>query len=1561
MEQEKMGTEKNMWKLRANRVKQILSSLEFGSFKKSKRFGLEFDVGFGPKQNFNVDSLPNSVLLEVAKFALALNSSQQNFIMEILEYNFDISLQSGDERNSFTCEIMNRVRQLKNSEDAVKFSKDIFELPDPMSSIKMANTRVGSVKPEVGYNISRGEECDVAPGPPAHSHAETKDHISRNSVDVYPICKEIGLKLHVNKRQPSKRLDISTLTNGAMTEVTNFAEKLCGTSEQICLDILRHNLDLDLQSGDSDLAGSIVARIPAIVEQRNLVASLKLLKKRKGTRKDSSEKVELDCQSQHKVDACSAGSSQATDPHVGNSPDTENQNALNLKLWKLRTNQIKQILSIPHEKHCPLYSYSRCQKLGLDFNVGSGVKQNLDPKLLTNGIMVELNTFATALLSAQKHFITEILEYNFHLDFKNELHRSAFAQQTLEKVKVDADKRTSVPQMKMRFELPDLRYPQDTAYEKPTYCPKCVQDQNQELDQDESDPCDQVPIQPHTITDAVTADANCTAQKPSKDLSSNFSAIEETIMDSYPRCKEIGLSLCVNKDQPRKKLDTHVLTRGAMIDVASFAKKLCATNSGIIHAVLEHNFNLGMQIRDVDIAQLFRKATALKDDELAWFDKVLVIQPSSRKQPGRVSKLKRAAAMQKSEWKDTIKKRKLSPQTKMKRATLKSHKVNDVKSNSNRQSKGSRFPICSEMTLDVEVSSKPGKRKILDMKLLTRGVCDMEQEEMETGNNYSCPLGEFDVDSNNVTHSGNADNQDHLQNPKICPMSSDISRESKSSCPGICAPILTTVDISSPLSTVNSNVNPPFASQPDESTLCGDEEQTQTPRKLSNECNIQQEKMGTENNFNFPLGESDQGADTGNEFDMEQEKMGTEKNMWKLRANRVEQILSSLELGPFNMSKKVGLEFDVGFGPKQNFSVDSLPNSVLLEVAKFALALNSSQQDFIMEILEYNFDISLQSEYQRSIFTCEIMKRVGQLKNSEDAVKFSKDIFEFPGRMQLIYLVNQRNKECEVAPERPAHSHAETKDHISRNSVDVYHICKEIGLRWHVNKRQPNKRLDISKLTNEAMTEVTNFAETLCGTFEQIYLDILRHNLDLGLESGDSDLAGSIVARIPAIVEQRNLVASLKLLKRRQGTRKDYSKKVQLDCQSQHKVDACSADSSQAQFKEKDVGNSPDTEKQNTLKLKLWKFRANQIQQTLSIPHEEHCPLYSYSRCKKLGLDFNVGSGVKQNLDPKLLTNGIMVELNTFATALLSAQKHFITEILEYNFNLDFKTELHRSAFAQHTMEAIRVILHKKSSIPQMKMRFKLPDMRYLQDSTDSETAYCPKCNQVRSHKLRQDEPDPCDQGPIQPHTITDTVTADANCTAQKPSKDPSSDFSAIEEKVMDSYPHCKKIGLSLYVDKDQPRKKLDTHVLTRGVMNEVASFAKKLCATKSRIIHAVLEHNFNLGMQMRDVDIAQLFRRTTALKDDGLAWFDEVFVNQPASHKQPGDIIKLKRAAAIQKREWKKAIKKTKLALQTKMKRATLRSHEIKCHQNQVKEKETWKRKWRPRTTTLVLLESLI
>ncbi|XP_049446361.1 uncharacterized protein LOC125897234 isoform X5 [Epinephelus fuscoguttatus] len=1365
MEQEEMGTE-TLWKLRANHVKQILSSPNraFGEYSWSKRAGLEFNVGFGPKQHISVDSLTNSVLLEVAKFALAMNSSQQDFIMEILEYNFDFGLQSQHQRDLFICEIMKRVRNSRSCEDAVTFSKEYLQLPGPMSSVNMANQSMGSVNPNLSSEL-RVEDCDVASVCPPNLNSKTKEHISQKIVDLYPFCKKIGLKLHVNKIQPNKKLDINNLTNGAMTEVMNFAEKLCGTFEQICLDILRHNLDLDSQSGHSDLARDILAQIPAIMEQKNLSNCASLDREIKGTGTDYSTMLQLDCQNSANLDANSAGPSKAAtiDQYVDASADIQQQDEHNLMLWKLRARYIEYILSVPHEEHCPFYSYSRCKKIGIDFNVGSGIKQNLDPKLLTNGIMVELNKFATALLSSQRYFITDILEYNFHLDFKNELHRSAFATQTWYAIQA-ARKKFNFSQINMLFELPDLGYIEESA----KCCPRCYQVRTDKLHQDESDGGHMHHPRPHTMTDTFLADANSTAQKPAKDLSSTLSAAAETIIDRYSRCKKIGLDLCVDKDQPKDKVDLHLLTHGIITEVFNFTIKLCGTKNKIINDVLEHNFKIGMQRQDINPAAMFLAVLKKykKSASQAWLSEVYVIQQHPQKQFRHASKVKQATSMRKSELKERFKNRKLALQSKGKVTA---------------------------------------------------------PERMGTENYYTCPLGESDLDWGDITDSGG-------------------------------------------------------------------EEQTQTLRNEPTECDMEQEEMGTE-------------------------------TLWKLRANRVKQILSSpnKEFGKFTLSKRAGLEFNVGFGPKQHISVDSLTNSVLLEVAKFALAMNSSQQDFIMEILEYNFDFGLQSQHQRDLFTCEIMKRVRKLRSCEDAVRFSKEVFELPGPMLSINMANQsmdsvnselsiesRMEECDVAPVCPSDSHTESKEHISEMIVDPHPFCKEIGLKLHVNNCKQNTKLDINKLTNGAMTEVTNFAEQLCGTFEQICLDILRHNFDFDLQSGDTR---RIVA---AVCEQKNLSSKLSKHLKIKGTK---ATNLNQDCQNDQTLDASGTGYSQAAVMD------DKTEYPEELDLKLWKLRANQMQQILSIPHGEHCPLYSYPRCKTLGIDFNVGSGVKQNLDPKLLTNGIMAEVDTFANALHSAEKYFITEILEYNFHLDFKSELHRSAFTLQIWKKVLGLRKHKSSNPRMNMPFELPD---IQEPISDSPNYCPKCYQDRNDKLHQDESNPSEMHHPRPHIMLDTVSADANCIEQKPAKDPSLTSSATEETIMDRYPRCKKIGLNLCVNKDQPKDKLDMHVLTSGIIVEVASFAKKLCGSKNNTIRAIIENNFNMSLQPVDI-WNKVWLSKEIHKDGGHAWLDEAFVSQP--QRQPRHLSKPVEASATQISERKETIKKRMLALQTKEERPTLPS----------------------------------
>lgn len=124
---------------------------------------------------------------------------------------------------------------------------------------------------------------------------------------------------------------------------------------------------------------------------------------------------------------------------------------------------------------------------------------------------------------------------------------------------------------------------------------------------------------------------------------------------------------------------------------------------------------------------------------------------------------------------------------------------------------------------------------------------------------------------------------------------------------------------------------------------------------------------------------------------------------------------------------------------------------------------------------------------------------------------------------------------------------------------------------------------------------------------------------------------------------------------------------------------------------------------------------------------------------------------------------------------------------------------------------------------------FKPPEMKCLKEPNYHKTLYCPKCYQDQTFRHYEDECHPY------PHTIRESA------------KNPSSTFSALEEEIMDRYPFCKEIGLSLCVDKDQPKAKLNLHVLTHRVMMEVAIFARRLSGNKNRIIHELIQHNFNI------------------------------------------------------------------------------------------------------------------
>ncbi|XP_029966069.1 uncharacterized protein LOC115401854 [Salarias fasciatus] len=1264
----------SLWKLRAGRVNQILLTLDKDQsrFISVRNLGVEFDVGFGPKQNLGLDDLTSPVLFELAQFALAMNSSQQEFIQEILENNFDLGLQSERHQKTFMCEVMKRVRELQKCEDAVKFSKEGFELPVSVSPVDSVYQSSVIAEPSPMSNIGYCEGRPVC-GPNSHAEARVDspsepESVSEDDMDLYPFCKDIGLRLQVQCRHSTGKLVINKLTKGAMTEVVKFAGKLCGTFEEICMDVLRHNFDL--QSMDSYLATSIFGQIVVATKLKNLSDNF----------------------------SCRIMKHSMADPSIlmyGRKPsDTEAQNNPNLLLWMLRENHVKHILSVLHGGQCPLYSYSRCKKLGLDFNVGSGVKQSLDPKCLTNGIMVELATFAKTLQLSEKDFMTEILEFNFDLNFNNELHRSAFTKRLSADVfqLISRNKKFPLKNKHQQFELPDLRCLEECNPD----CLKCYQDRIETCFQDESESGHMPHVRPHNTTDESRVHI-CTQPKFAKIPVSNFSSAE-ILTKPFRHSKEVGLSLCVDRDHPKEKLDLHVLTEGVMLDVYHFAQKLCGAETEIIHDVLEHNFNL-TQNHIEDLTRHFCDRMRTNIEELAWFNEV------------------------------------------------------------------------------VELDKAPSTA---------------HQKE------------------------------------------SDGCFEKVSSCEGA-SHFMATDDL--PSSPVNTDVSSPSSDVPEEVMMQESETEDETLQNIPNKS------------------------------DMNHEEMEAETNMWKFRSNYVKRILLAL-LNEFFPHWNVGfLKFDVASGPPRNFNPERLTASHLHKVVLFALALSSSQHNVLVDILEYNFNLGLQSEYQKITFACEVMKRVQELLARDDRDNILKEVFVLPGSLSF------SNVKCE------SDDSVDSEPETSQTASDLYPFCKKIGLKLNVSFCRPDKKLELHKLTNGAMIEVVNFAEKLCGSYEQICVDVLRHNFDFDLQISDSDLAQNILSQVPFAIEETNLRCFSKEIK--------LATRVNLNVlDSQRNTSSQTSTMSSVKTEMNQSASQPgDVEAQNDPELLLWKLRANRVQQILSVPHKDQCPLHPYSRCKTLGIDFDVGSGLKRRLDPKLLTNGIMCELYTFATELWSSTKHFMTEILEYNFSLHFNNALHRSAFANSLMEAVRLMNQKRSSVLLLKSLFDLPDERWI-----LEVAPIHKC---------------CFDSP---HSMVNVASLDVTHEKTKSGNAPISTFPATEVITKQCH-HFKKAGLSLCVDNAHPKVKLDKHLLTCRVMQDVYRFSKKLCGTKFRIVNDILEHNFDLDHQSHVENIASHFFCRLKFYSGEPNWFNEIFDIKPipkeqCKSKEPPPVLSSERRELFQRRK---------------------------------------------------------
>lgn len=66
--------------------------------------------------------------------------------------------------------------------------------------------------------------------------------------------------------------------------------------------------------------------------------------------------------------------------------------------------------------------YPYCRRIGLDLDVKSKleVKNKLDLRSLTTGVMLEIHDFANELCASSKEIVVRVIKHHFHLDLENE-------------------------------------------------------------------------------------------------------------------------------------------------------------------------------------------------------------------------------------------------------------------------------------------------------------------------------------------------------------------------------------------------------------------------------------------------------------------------------------------------------------------------------------------------------------------------------------------------------------------------------------------------------------------------------------------------------------------------------------------------------------------------------------------------------------------------------------------------------------------------------------------------------------------------------------------------------------------------------------------------------------------------------------------------------------------------------------------------------------------------------------------------------------------------------------
>ncbi|XP_056263734.1 uncharacterized protein LOC130189093 [Pseudoliparis swirei] len=571
-------------------------------FPESVAVGLEFNAALERAEPLAPGLLTNGVMLELCYFARTVNRSESYFFFEMLEFNFELGVAADDERQryDYVTRVHNKVKLLReNIRMKPRRWRETFLFPEraagrPQRYCPKRNTLADS-------SLLSAERA-AASGGAALLMKKREGPRVKLIADAYPFCKALGVTLAVRTGGAGRaRLAPGRATNAVMLEMLDFSRLLCGTHTGIVLDLVLHNFGLAMERAGFRL------QVVKVTERRNtcLTAGDKeafrkerfevQTRKRKrrtyvqrepeglvvaGKRRaapdedaiDVSYMCPVECEPETQSDS-EAGREEGMEEEEQEEQEEEEEEqeeeeqeeeeqgeaaarpqsvsalfseggpveaGVRAALWARRAARCRRILASGRGED----SFARCRERGLDFNVAAAGRRRLDRRLLTNGVLREVYQFSTAMAKSLRSFVFEILDNNFHLLLQGGPHRQNFLLYMSAREKLlRAAGRQDHAVLGRLFEFPEV----------------------------------------YNMVD-VTRDFQTGPEPPARSR------------DPYPFCGRMGLDLWAAARRPAgQKLDLTAVTAGAVLEVFSFARRLCGSARQTASDVLERNFHLDLR------------------------------------------------------------------------------------------------------------------------------------------------------------------------------------------------------------------------------------------------------------------------------------------------------------------------------------------------------------------------------------------------------------------------------------------------------------------------------------------------------------------------------------------------------------------------------------------------------------------------------------------------------------------------------------------------------------------------------------------------------------------------------------------------------------------------------------------------------------------------------------------------------------------------------------------------------------------------------------------------------